>query len=79
MIYVATFFAHIGTIRFKKFCDRQNLKAHMMPVPRTLSSSCGTCVEFEAPEDYDLHYESEELEEVVKQINGEYISIYRAD
>ena len=78
MIYVATFFAHIGTIRFKKFCDKENLPAHMMPVPRTLSSSCGTCVQFEAPEDYEFVYESEELEEVVKQIDGKYVSIYKA-
>lgn len=78
MIYVATFFAHIGTIRFKRYCDKEKLKAKMMPVPRALSSSCGTCVQFEADDDYEFSYESEELEEVVKLLNGEYVSIYKA-
>lgn len=78
MVYVATFFAHIGTIRFKKYCDKEGIPAHMMPVPRSLSSSCGTCVQFEAPEDYEFAYDSEELENVVKLIDGKYVSIYKA-
>lgn len=50
MTYVATFFAHIGAIRFHKLCQADGLCAELRPVPRTLSSSCGTCVFFEAAE-----------------------------
>ena len=44
MKYIVTFYAHFGAIRFKKLCEQMNIKAKIMPVPRDLSSSCGTCV-----------------------------------
>ena len=44
MKYIVTFYAHFGAIRFKKLCEQINIKAKIMPVPRDLSSSCGTCV-----------------------------------
>ena len=47
MTYIATFFSHFGAIRYKKLCDAQGFAAKTMPVPRTLSSSCGTCVRCE--------------------------------
>ena len=48
MIYIATFFSHFGAMRCKKICDGAGIPARMMPVPRLLSSSCGTCVRMEA-------------------------------
>ena len=47
MTYIATFFSHFGAIRYKKLCDAQGYPAKTMPVPRSLSSSCGTCVRCE--------------------------------
>ena len=44
MTYIATFFSHFGAIRYKKLCEQAGYMAKTMPVPRTLSSSCGTCV-----------------------------------
>ena len=44
MIYIATFFSHFGAIRYKKLCEEKGFAARTMPVPRDLSSSCGTCV-----------------------------------
>lgn len=44
MTYIVTFFSHFGAVRYKKLCEQQGLPAKTMPVPRTLSSSCGTCV-----------------------------------
>ena len=46
MFIIATFFSHFGAVRFKKQCDAAGWVAWMKPVPRTLSSSCGTCVEY---------------------------------
>ena len=43
--YIATFFSHFGAMAFKKKCDKEGYPAVIMPVPRNLSSSCGTCVE----------------------------------
>ena len=47
MTYIATFFSHFGAIRYKKLCEQAGYAAKTMPVPRTLSSSCGTCVRCE--------------------------------
>ena len=49
MTYIATFFSHFGAIRYKKLCEQAGYAAKTMPVPRTLSSSCGTCVRCTAP------------------------------
>ena len=46
--YIATFYSHYGAIQFRRNCEGMNLKAEVMPVPRDLSSSCGTCVRFHA-------------------------------
>ena len=50
MTCVATFYSHFGAISFKKLCEGRGWPARVMPVPRDLSSSCGTCVLFSAPE-----------------------------
>lgn len=47
MTCIATFFSHFGAVRFKKDCDARSWSAKLMPVPRDLSSSCGTCVRYE--------------------------------
>ena len=70
MIYIATFFSHYGAMRCKKLCDEAGIPARMMPVPRTLSSSCGTCVRMEA-ESADRLPRTEEMEQIaLEQENG---------
>lgn len=49
--YTATFFTHFDAICFAKEADMMGLKPKLMPVPRRLSSSCGTCVKFQAEGD----------------------------
>ena len=56
--YIATFFSHFGAMAFKKKCDKEGYPAVIMPVPRNLSSSCGTCVKFQ----FRNRRESPELE-----------------
>ena len=63
MIYIETFFSHFGAMRCKKACDRAGIPARMMPVPRMLSSSCGTCVRMEA-ENCEMLPRSEETEQI---------------
>ena len=48
--YIATFFSHFGALRFQRLCSQLGWPARLAPVPRSLSSSCGTCVLFSAPE-----------------------------
>lgn len=79
MYYIATFYSHFGAIRFKKSCQKENLTACMMPVPRELSSSCGTCVRFEASADACFKFDEHgEMEQLVRIEAGGYIPVYKA-
>ena len=62
--YVATFYTHADALVSHRALTEAGLTAHMMPVPRKLSSSCGTCV----------RYESEMPE---RALLAEYEAIYR--
>lgn len=46
--YIATFFSHFGAIRFGRSLREAGIEHVLMPVPRQVSSSCGTCVRFSA-------------------------------
>ncbi len=77
--YIATFYSHFGAIRFKKACEKTGLPASVMPVPRNLSSSCGTCVRFQAAKEDDFPEKNEEMEQIVRMSEEGYIQIYRAE
>ena len=75
MICIATFYSHFGAVRFKKLCETKGWPASMMPVPRDLSSSCGTCVRYEGacPDT-----PPEEAEQIVECTADGYRLLYRA-
>ena len=77
MIYIATFFSHYGAMRFKNLCDEAGLCSRKMPVPRQLSSSCGTCVQVEA-EDSDAFPRTEEMEQVALEQETGYAILWEA-
>ena len=79
MTYIATFYSHFGAIRFKKECKKSNMTAEAMPVPRDLSSSCGTCVKFETDRDLHEFSWSQEVEQVVELSPAGYIVHYHAE
>ena len=83
MYYIATFYSHFGAIRFKRECRQEGREAQLMPVPRDLSSSCGTCVRFMDNEDYLVEKEIymvadayEEIEQIVRETERGYEVIY---
>ena len=79
--YVATFFSHFGALRFQKLCTKLGYEAQLAPVPRSLSSSCGTCVLFQTAElaKNDLgQLITPELEQLVLDDNG-YSFLYTAE
>ncbi len=84
MTCIVTFFSHFGAVRFKKLCDGRGVPAKLMPVPRSLSSSCGTCVRFEE-EDGSFAREqaqapTEETEQIAEALpDGSYRILYRAE
>ena len=68
---VATFANHYGAMLFK---NKVGAGCKLRPVPRILSSSCGTCAFFEGP--FKEDYINENLEAVYQEENGEYKKIY---
>ena len=64
--YIATFYSHYGAIQFRRNCQAMNLSAEVMPVPRDLSSSCGTCVKFTGEAQTVQNWNSDEVEQLVK-------------
>ncbi|WP_301861315.1 DUF3343 domain-containing protein [uncultured Megasphaera sp.] len=80
MYYIATFYSHFGAIRFKKERPGQIENPVLMPVPRKLSSSCGTCVRFVSGPDYAFTGDEHgEIEQVVRETEQGYERIYAAD
>ena len=77
MIYIATFYSHFGAVRFKKDCKKENITAEAMPVPRDLSSSCGTCVKFETSKDISSFSWNQEVEQVVEITDTGYIVLWK--
>ncbi|KMO86595.1 hypothetical protein AB840_07240 [Megasphaera cerevisiae DSM 20462] len=77
MYYIATFYSHFGAIRFKKEASDGIMAPCLMPVPRRLSSSCGTCVRFEGPADFTFTQDdSGEVEQIVRETDTGYMCIY---
>ena len=46
--YIATFHTHLSALLTCQSLTASGAEARMMPVPRKLSASCGTCVDYEA-------------------------------
>ena len=77
--YIATFFSHFGAVRFERLCKARGWQAQLRPVPRSLSSSCGTCVYFTAYVLGDLHkLYTPELEQLVRAEAG-YTLLYKVE
>jgi len=68
--YIATFHTHLAALMTSRSLTTRGVKAKMMPVPRMLSSSCGTCVRYLA-EDPNLSAMDEDVEAVYEKISTE--------
>ena len=77
--YIATFHTHLSALMSSRTLTSQGIQARMMPVPRKLSSSCGTCVRYLA-EDAHLSAMDEDVEAVYQKIGKEeYTLLMHAD
>ena len=70
MEFVATFHTHLSALMTSRALESLGVKAQMMPVPRRLSSSCGTCVRYFA-ESPNLDAMDEDVEAVYEKLGGE--------
>ena len=68
--FIATFHTHLSALMTSRVLTELGVQARMMPVPRKLSSSCGTCVRYLA-EDPNLSTMDEDVEAVYEKIGKE--------
>ena len=79
MKYIATFYSHFGTIRFKREAPEGVTNIELRPVPRNLSSSCGTSASFEADESFTFTEDpTEEIEQIVAVTVEGYRTIFES-
>ena len=68
--YIATFHTHLSALMSSRTLQEKGIPARMMPVPRKLSSSCGTCVRYLA-EQAELEAMDADVEAVYEKIGTE--------
>ena len=68
--YIATFHTHLSALMTSRALTNLGVRARMMPVPRKLSSSCGTCVRYMANQPH-LDAMDEDVEGVYEKIGSE--------
>ncbi|MFC2645376.1 MAG: DUF3343 domain-containing protein, partial [Veillonella parvula] len=79
MKYIATFYSHFGAIRFKREAPEGVTNIELRPVPRNLSSSCGTSASFEADESFTFMEDpTEEIEQIVAVTVEGYRTIFES-
>jgi len=67
--YIVTFFSHYDAIVFCSALKKEGINARMMPVPRRVSSSCGTCVAYDADE-LSIDFNEHEIEHAYVQTSS---------
>jgi len=60
--YIATFFSHYDALTLFNFLNGKNIAAKLMPVPRKVNASCGTCVSFVS--DLEIDFTAYEIEAI---------------
>lgn len=79
--YIATFHSHFGAVRFHREMLKEGKSAILQPVPRDLSSSCGTAVRFFQDDKgktnpFSISDPHEEIEQVVEILETGYKICY---
>lgn len=74
--FVATFYTHLSALMTCRALENAGFTARMAPVPRVLSSSCGTCVFYTAP-DHCANLLDEDTEAVYAENEGTYETIIK--
>ena len=78
MQYVATFHTHLSAMLTCQALQGRNVSARMTPVPRALSSSCGTCVFYQG-EDPRLEAMDRDVEAVYRRDGEDYVLLSRGE
>ncbi|HKM07530.1 MAG TPA: DUF3343 domain-containing protein [Sphaerochaeta sp.] len=76
--FIATFYSQYGAVQFLKHARKNHIPCRLAPVPRVLSSSCGTCAHFSI-EDWDTGFVMKDLETVYKATDAGYEMVFQTD
>lgn len=76
--YIATFHTHLSAMLTARTLEKEGIAARMAPVPRSLSSSCGTCV-FYTAEDPCISRMDEDVEAVYEQQSSSFVLLTKSD
>lgn len=74
--YFATFFSHYGATSYHLLCREAGIDCRVMPVPRGLSSSCGTCVRCEGKWLVPQGESAEDMERIAQWDGQQYTVVY---
>lgn len=78
MNYIATFHTHLSALRSCAALKSRGIAGRLAPVPRRISSSCGTCVLYQG-EDMALEAMDRDLEAIWQAEAGEYACLYQSE
>lgn len=73
--YVATFHTHLGALLSYRQLQKDKISCYMAPVPRKLSSSCGTCLFYTADQPL-VEVMNEEVEGIYVIKDSQYEKIH---
>lgn len=76
MTYLATFYTHAAALMSHRNLINSGIEAVMMPVPRAVSSSCGSCVRYTA-DDPLLSLLDQDREAVYEVTDSGYLELVR--
>ncbi len=76
MNYIATFYTHAAALITDRGLKHKKIPSKLAPVPRVLSSSCGTCVMYTA-EDPHLSDMDQDVEAVYEATGTGYRELMR--
>ncbi|MGL5439278.1 MAG: DUF3343 domain-containing protein [Filifactoraceae bacterium] len=75
--YIVTFFTHSGAVAYKRYLSKLGTEAELMPVPRSLSSSCGVCLRLEYS--HIMEAVTTDVDCIYKMSDGKYYLIYECE
>ncbi|NLZ77821.1 MAG: DUF3343 domain-containing protein [Spirochaetales bacterium] len=76
--FIATFYSQYGAVQFHKHAKKHRVECRLAPVPRALSSSCGTCAHYTS-ETWDIGFVMKDLEAIYEDSEDGYMTVFSSE
>jgi len=73
--FIATFYSQYGAVQFLTYARKNHIDCRLAPVPRVLSSSCGTCAHY-LGSDWDTGFVMKDLDTIYKASSDGYEMVF---